>query len=86
MNGAATVRERLERALSDRYREVHVDFGPQRAGRISGILVSPDFEGLTTDQRQDDLWDVVRVTLGAESSDVSTIVTLTPDEYEDLRP
>jgi acid stress-induced BolA-like protein IbaG/YrbA len=85
MNGAGTVRNRLEDALRDSYDDIEMHFGPPgRPGRVSGVIVSAHFSGMDTDARQDQLWQVIREALGAESTDVSTIVTLTPEEYEDM--
>lgn len=80
----SSVRERLEAALRGRYDDVHYDFGPVRPGRVSGIVVTSRFNNKNTQRRQDELWDLVRETLGPESTDVSTLVTLTPEEYADM--
>ncbi len=84
MNGT-TVRERLEAALHEQYDDVQLDFGPVRAGRVSGLVITTHFAAKDTERRQDELWDVIRNALGAQSVDVSTLVTLTPDEYDAMR-
>jgi hypothetical protein len=84
MNGA-TVRERLEAALHDQYDDVRLELGPDRPGRVSGLVITTHFSERDTESRQDELWNVIRTALGAESVEVSTLVTLTPEEYEALR-
>jgi hypothetical protein len=85
MNGA-TVRDRLEAALREKYDDVHLELGPVRPGRVSGLVITAHFLDKDTERRQDELWDVIRKTLGPESVDVSTLVTLTPQEYQDMQP
>jgi acid stress-induced BolA-like protein IbaG/YrbA len=85
MTEAQTVRDRLVNALKREYDDIEIDFGPVRPGRVSGVLVTTHFERKTTNARQDEIWDLINRTLGADAVDVSTIVTLTPAEYEAMR-
>ncbi len=76
------LRERLERALRQEFDGMEVDFGPQQPmqSRLSGMLTWNGFRDEDFTDRQRRVWDVIRDALGADSAQVSTLVTLTPDE------
>lgn len=81
-----TVRERLEAALHEKYNDVDLKLAPIGSRRISGLVITTHFADKDADKRQAELWKVINDTLGAESVGVSTLVTLTPDEYQDMLP
>jgi hypothetical protein len=80
------MRERVERFLRERFNGMIVDFGPPAdpERRLSGVLVWKDFEEMTVAQRQDLVWNALREEFGPDSAQVSTIVTVTPGQYDTL--
>jgi len=52
-------------------------------GRVTGVIVSPGFEGQTHLWRQDRLWDALKEGLSPdELRRVSLLMTVSPSEYE----
>ncbi|GMV42458.1 MAG: hypothetical protein AMXMBFR64_41740 [Myxococcales bacterium] len=55
------------------------------SGRVGGIVISPAFSGKSQHERQELLWDELRVRLSkAEANNILALLTLTPDELSDL--
>jgi stress-induced morphogen len=77
------MREQVERFLTERFEGIVTDFGPQMTAdrRLSGVLVWDQFEGLSVAQRQNLVWDALRERFAAEATLISTLVTMTPEEY-----
>lgn len=74
-------RDQLETALRKRFPGVEIEFGPRPTrGRISGVLTWPGFADYDFVGRQDLVWDLIRELFAQRALDVSTIVTLTPEE------
>jgi len=77
--------ERLKRFLEDQFGGSVVDLGPVgQTGRISGVIAWDGFLDLDVAERQGTVWDAIRTKFSFESADVSTLVTLTRAEYDDL--
>jgi hypothetical protein len=75
------LRDQLENALEEHFPGVRVDFGPRPTrGKISGVLTWPGFAEYDFVGRQDLVWDIIRDRFAHRVLDISTIVTLTPDE------
>ena len=77
--------ERLVELLEDRMPGAVVDFGPKSfPNRVSGVIQWDGFEEMNVTERQNFVWETIRNSLGPASTDVSTIVTLTPQELADF--
>ncbi|HET7813579.1 MAG TPA: hypothetical protein VFL13_04335 [Candidatus Baltobacteraceae bacterium] len=77
--------KRLIEALESRMPGAVVDFGPKVfPNRVSGLIQWDGFAEMNVTERQDFVWGTIRGALGPESADVSTIVTLTPQELADF--
>jgi hypothetical protein len=75
------LRDKLEAALKQRFPGVDVEFGPRPTrGKISGVLTWPGFAEYDFVGRQDLVWDLIRERFAQRVLDISTIVTLTPEE------
>ncbi len=87
MAGVVTsLEERVSAVLNQRFHVHAMDVHRNsEAERISGRIVTSDFDGMQQIDRQRVVHNALRDALGADSDGVSIILTFTPDEYEALR-
>jgi acid stress-induced BolA-like protein IbaG/YrbA len=80
------MRDLVENFLHEHFAGMRVDFGPPQieGGRLSGVLVYDGFNDRPVAQRQSLVWDALRERFGAQAVHISTLVTLTPEQYEAL--
>ena len=77
---------KVQSVLQGRFREARGEAHRNKgAKRVSGSLITPDFNNLDQVDRQKAVHDALRDTLGPEAQGVSIILTYTPDEYKALR-
>ena len=70
--------------LAANFPGMEVDFEPIAGGkRLSGLLTWKGFEGLDFVDRQTKIWDFLKQAFDARSTQVSTIITLTPRERDE---
>lgn len=79
-----TARDKVKKALEEGLRpDAYIGTGPGYGGRVQVKVVSPEFDGLTEEQKQDKVWELVRNRLGADSQSISFILVYGNDEPDD---
>jgi hypothetical protein len=81
------MKERLQAFLKSRFPRMDFDFGPldTEGRRLSGVLIWQGFEDLDVAAQQDAVWNALRQEFGPETVEISTLVTMTPEQFEALR-
>jgi len=81
------MKERVQAFLKSRFPGMEFDFGPLDTGgrRLSGVLIWQGFEDLDVAAQQDVIWNALRQEFGSETVEISTLVTMTPEQFEALR-
>ena len=77
------LRQQLELWLSEQFPQAEILLDPARHGqKIGGILAWEGFAGLEPIERQELLWRDIRLHFNREDQlGISSIITLTPQEY-----
>ena len=52
--------------------------------RFVGEVVSQEFSGMTVAERQGHVWDVLKDKFGDEAESISLVLTLSPEEWEEV--
>ncbi len=80
-------KEPVEKVLKDAFVDAFVDLGPVgQTGRVSGVVVSDEFQELDYRERQALVWDALKSGLQDDIVNISTIIAFTKDEYNDMLP
>jgi acid stress-induced BolA-like protein IbaG/YrbA len=80
------VPERLKQLFKNWYPGAIVEVTPLTNGRVSAVLTSAAFDGQDYALRQREVWSRLRKELREESTQVSTVFIVTPEEAEAMSP
>ena len=53
-------------------------------GKFVGHIINRQFRGLTIANRQEQVWETIRHAFGEEASQVSLVLTFTPEEWDEV--
>ncbi|MFB3894146.1 MAG: hypothetical protein ACE15C_19250 [Phycisphaerae bacterium] len=88
LNHNRALKAKVRKILKDNLPGINIDdLGPGGlSGKIGGVLVWKQFEGLDQVDRQEKVWNLLRQHLSMdEQSRLSLMITLTPDELKSIR-
>ena len=72
--------ERVENALRQAFPNAAIVTSEGWHGRVHAKIVSPTFNGKNEREKQDQVWDVLRSAIGADSQTVALILVYGTDE------
>ncbi|MHB1455837.1 MAG: BolA family protein [Armatimonadota bacterium] len=72
--------EIVRKAVRDALPDAFVGTDEGYLGRIHLKVVSEHFRGMTEEQKQQEIWDILKDKLGSESQSVSLAMVYGPDE------
>lgn len=76
--------KRVKDALEAEFRAICVDIEVLPDGRVSGLLVSTDFDELDQVDRQKRIRDTLQQALGVDAQRVGVLLPYTPAEMESM--
>lgn len=72
--------KKAEKAVRDEFPDAYVGTEEGYLGRVHLKVVSEHFRGMTEEQKQKEIWDILRDKLGPDSQCVSLALVYGPDE------
>jgi hypothetical protein len=75
-----TLAPQVEQALRREFTDGLVEVSQGYLGRVHVLLVSPQLSGLSEEQKQGKIWEILKAELGEESQGVSLVAAYGTDE------
>lgn len=71
---------KAEKAVRDEFPDAYVGTEKGYLGRVRLKVVSEEFRGMTEEQKQQIIWDILHEKMGSDSQSVSLALVYGPDE------